>query len=216
MPVSGNIDHSLFSFEHAQVGLRKPRYDSLAVNSYESGEGIRPHVDLLRYEDGIAIVSLMSAVNMDFSLKAPSYPLATAKSPDPARQEPGERRFSDQIDWKLDRDIGPEGAHVDACDYNKGDSLVDSSPEDFLVSSPMSDGNRVFDRAEMPVKGADRCPDQLVRLEPGDVLTLHGDARYLWTHGIMAVPADMWLGQTVNRRQRISLTFRTLSRVQNL
>ncbi|KAG0304049.1 hypothetical protein BGZ98_006000 [Dissophora globulifera] len=31
-----------------------------------AGDGIKPHVDLARFEDGIVIISLLSAINMDF------------------------------------------------------------------------------------------------------------------------------------------------------
>ncbi|KAG0054067.1 hypothetical protein BGZ89_002748 [Linnemannia elongata] len=41
------------------------------MNLYYPGNGIKPHVDLARFEDGIIIISLLSAINMDF-YKAPS------------------------------------------------------------------------------------------------------------------------------------------------
>lgn len=205
-------------FWHAQVGLRTPRFDSLAVNSYKSGEGICPHVDLLRYEDGIAIVSLLSAVNMDFSLVSTRSCPSAGINPQPPSQDRDkqqeERSVSDQLDWNLDRHLGPGGAHFAAGDTNTSNSLDIGTHTDSLVS--LSAGSTVSDGAELPVKGFDSCPDQLVRLEPGDVLTLHGDARYMWTHGIKAVPADMWQGRTVDRRRRISLTFRTLSHARDL
>ena len=69
---------------------------------------------------------------------------------------------------------------------------------------------------EQPNLTPARHPDQLVRLEPGDVLTLHGAARYEWEHGIQAVPADLWAGHVVERSHRISLTFRALSRADDV
>ncbi|XP_010429769.1 PREDICTED: uncharacterized protein P8A3.02c [Camelina sativa] len=46
---------------------REPLFDQLIVNLYQPGEGICAHVDLLRFEDGIAIVSLESPCVMRFS-----------------------------------------------------------------------------------------------------------------------------------------------------
>ncbi|KAF7818215.1 alkylated DNA repair protein alkB-like protein 8 [Senna tora] len=46
---------------------REPLFDQLIVNVYEPGEGICAHVDLLRFEDGIAIVSLESSCVMHFT-----------------------------------------------------------------------------------------------------------------------------------------------------
>ncbi|KAF9356143.1 hypothetical protein BGX34_010084 [Mortierella sp. NVP85] len=58
-----------------------------------TGDGIKPHVDLARFEDGIVIISLLSAINMDF------YPALNPMSPnDPpegathARLSVGENR----------------------------------------------------------------------------------------------------------------------------
>lgn len=46
---------------------REPLFDQLIVNVYQPGEGICPHVDLMRFEDGIAIVSLESSCVMHFA-----------------------------------------------------------------------------------------------------------------------------------------------------
>ncbi|KAJ0960156.1 hypothetical protein J5N97_002075 [Dioscorea zingiberensis] len=46
---------------------REPFFDQLIVNVYEPGEGICAHVDLMRFDDGIAIVSLESTCVMHFT-----------------------------------------------------------------------------------------------------------------------------------------------------
>eukprot|EP00850_Spirogloea_muscicola_P012721 SM000083S22768 [mRNA] locus=s83:411964:413156:+ [translate_table: standard] len=46
---------------------RAPLFDQLTVNSYRPGEGIKAHVDLARFEDGIAIVSFLSDCVMRFT-----------------------------------------------------------------------------------------------------------------------------------------------------
>ncbi|KAJ3688497.1 hypothetical protein LUZ61_017661 [Rhynchospora tenuis] len=48
---------------------REPLFDQLIANVYKPGEGICSHVDLMRFEDGIAIISLESACVMQFSLE---------------------------------------------------------------------------------------------------------------------------------------------------
>ncbi|KAL5561485.1 hypothetical protein UlMin_031232 [Ulmus minor] len=50
---------------------REPLFDQLIVNVYHPGEGICAHVDLMRFEDGIAIVSLESSCVMHFSQAEP-------------------------------------------------------------------------------------------------------------------------------------------------
>lgn len=51
----------------ADLLWREPLFNQLIVNLYQPGEGICAHVDLLRFEDGIAIVSLESPCVMRFS-----------------------------------------------------------------------------------------------------------------------------------------------------
>ncbi|GFP85610.1 uncharacterized protein p8a3.02c [Phtheirospermum japonicum] len=46
---------------------RNPLFDQFIVNIYQPGEGICAHVDLLRFDDGIAIISLESSCVMHFS-----------------------------------------------------------------------------------------------------------------------------------------------------
>ncbi|KAF9026594.1 hypothetical protein CPC16_000871 [Podila verticillata] len=45
---------------------REPLFDQSIMNLYHPGNGIKPHVDLARFEDGIIIVSLLNAITMDF------------------------------------------------------------------------------------------------------------------------------------------------------
>lgn len=59
---------------------------------------------------------------------------------------------------------------------------------------------------------ADSESDEKARLllEPRSALVLSGDARYRWTHGIAALPADEWDGRIIPRERRVSLTFRNV------
>ncbi len=45
-------------------------------------------------------------------------------------------------------------------------------------------------------------------LERRSAVVLRDQARYDWTHGIPARKKDVWLGETIRRARRISLTFR--------
>ncbi|KAG0022187.1 hypothetical protein BGZ80_000818 [Entomortierella chlamydospora] len=55
---------------------RIPLFDQSIMNLYYPGDGIKPHVDLARFEDGIVIISLLSAINMDF------YPALNPMTPE--------------------------------------------------------------------------------------------------------------------------------------
>ncbi|KAF9986259.1 Alpha-(1,3)-fucosyltransferase 11 [Modicella reniformis] len=60
---------------HSEWSSRRPLFDQSIMNLYYPGNGIKPHVDLARFEDGIVIISLLSAINMDF------YPALNPMSP---------------------------------------------------------------------------------------------------------------------------------------
>jgi hypothetical protein len=50
-----------------------------------------------------------------------------------------------------------------------------------------------------------------VFLEPRSLVTLTGEVRYHWTHGIVGRKSDLYMGKKKLRGQRISITFRTLA-----
>lgn len=52
---------------HEQVQQRRPIFDQMIVNGYQPGEGIKAHVDLLKFDDGIAIISLAAPAVMTFT-----------------------------------------------------------------------------------------------------------------------------------------------------
>ncbi|MYF45444.1 MAG: alpha-ketoglutarate-dependent dioxygenase AlkB [Rhodobacteraceae bacterium] len=49
------------------------------------------------------------------------------------------------------------------------------------------------------------------RLEPRSLVLLCGDARYKWQHGIAKRKFDTWNGQRIERKRRVSITFRTIA-----
>ena len=57
----------LYNAMFLQVQQRPVHFDQLTVNRYEPGEGIHAHVDLLRFDDGVAILSLGSSAVMSFT-----------------------------------------------------------------------------------------------------------------------------------------------------
>jgi alkylated DNA repair dioxygenase AlkB len=48
-------------------------------------------------------------------------------------------------------------------------------------------------------------------LEPCSLLVLSKDARFIWTHSILARKQDIYRGTKIPRKRRISLTFRTVN-----
>ena len=113
-----SIDH--FPFEMA---TREPSFDQMIVNVYSPGTGIRDHVDLAKFDDGIVSVSLGASCVMNFT---------------------------------------------------RADTVVP------------------------------------ILLEPGDLLLLHGEARYQWMHGIPETTVDVWKGNQMPRGKRTSVTLRRL------
>ena len=49
------------------------------------------------------------------------------------------------------------------------------------------------------------------RLEPRSLVLLYGDARYKWQHGIVKRKFDTWNGRRIERKRRVSITFRTIA-----
>ncbi|KAI9002532.1 hypothetical protein DFJ74DRAFT_613527 [Hyaloraphidium curvatum] len=45
---------------------RMPLFNQSIVNRYRPGEGLKPHVDLARFEDGIAVASISGTATMEF------------------------------------------------------------------------------------------------------------------------------------------------------
>ncbi|KAI9320219.1 hypothetical protein BX666DRAFT_1388582 [Dichotomocladium elegans] len=43
---------------------RRPLFDQAIINLYQRGQGIKSHVDLMRFDDGIVIISLLSSCVM--------------------------------------------------------------------------------------------------------------------------------------------------------
>jgi alkylated DNA repair dioxygenase AlkB len=107
-------------------------------------QGICAHVDLLRFEDGIAIVSLESSCVMHFT----------------------------QV----------EEAYCDIADEGRTDPPMTKIP---------------------------------VYLTPGSLILMSEEARYCWKHEINRKPGfQIWEGQELNQRRRISVTLRKLCKVE--
>ena len=49
----------------ARADTKRGVFDQMIVNNYVPGDGLKPHVDLAAFADGVAVVSLQSAVVMD-------------------------------------------------------------------------------------------------------------------------------------------------------
>ncbi|KAJ6798793.1 alkylated DNA repair protein alkB-like protein 8 isoform X1 [Iris pallida] len=118
---------------------REPLFDQLILNTYKPYEGICAHVDLMRFQDGIAIFSLESACVMHFT-----------------RSERGTDTAETQ---------GKEGSSM-------------------------------------------RIP---VFLNPGSLVLMSGEARYLWKHEINRKAGfQIWEGKEIDQERRTSITLRRL------
>lgn len=51
----------------------------------------------------------------------------------------------------------------------------------------------------------------VVRLEPRSLVIMHDEARSAWQHGIAKRKSDVWDGRKIERRRRVSITFRTIA-----
>ena len=52
------------------------------------------------------------------------------------------------------------------------------------------------------------------RLEPRSLVLLYGAARYKWQHGIAKRKSDICNGQKIERKRRVSITFRTIAEAE--
>lgn len=68
-----NATHPNNCLGRRQLLRRRPLFDQLSVNAYTPGEGLKPHIDLAKFEDGICIVSLKSAAIMNFRQADSAY-----------------------------------------------------------------------------------------------------------------------------------------------
>ncbi|KAF0896179.1 hypothetical protein E2562_019668 [Oryza meyeriana var. granulata] len=119
---------------------RKPLFDQLIANRYKPGEGICAHVDLMRFDDGIAIVSLESPCVMHFS----------------------------------------------------------RAEQEVVVCDTLESGHA--ESTKIPVY-----------LNPGSLVLMSGDARYLWKHEINRKPGgQQWGGRELEQQIRTSITLRKL------
>lgn len=151
---------------HLQISARKPVFDQMIVNGYKPGEGISSHVDLLKFDDGIAIISLGSPATMTFT----------------------------QTDMYKDSD---------RYEVSSGAQLKEQQ----VVYTPQG-GSRDSNAHDLRSKGdyVAELLQQDVYLQAGDVLLLHGEARYGWKHGIaFNQPCSIQSSQ-----RRVSITLRKL------
>jgi alkylated DNA repair dioxygenase AlkB len=93
-------------------------------------------------------------------------------------------------------------------EYKSGQGIadhIDCEPcfEDTIIS--LSLGSPCI--MDFKNKGDKKDKHELL-LEPKSLVVITGDARYNWTHGIASREKDKYLGNTIFRKTRISLTFR--------
>ena len=76
-------------------------FDQIICNSYFPGEGLKPHVDLAAFADGVAVVSLESSSVMDMHPPTPPGNEPVTSASIPARLDPGDVLFlADDARWR--------------------------------------------------------------------------------------------------------------------
>lgn len=63
---TGAERYALIREKQVQIGARRPLFDQMILNRYGLAEGLKPHVDLLQFQDGICIVSVGSSAVLTF------------------------------------------------------------------------------------------------------------------------------------------------------
>ena len=107
--------------------------------------------------------------------------------------------------------------HID-CEPCFGDTVATLS----LGSGCVMEFSKTTDKANHPAKASPNEPNRVrvvatrvpVWLLPRSVVTMTGEARYQWCHGIPARKSDEWEGERYLRGRRVSLTFRTVKQKQ--
>ncbi|KAL0371423.1 UNVERIFIED_CONTAM: hypothetical protein Sangu_0460400 [Sesamum angustifolium] len=99
-------------------------------------------------------------------------------------------------------------AHVDLMRFEDGIAIISLESSCVMHFSPakaeISHLENVKEEAKVPVL-----------LTPGSVVLMWGEARYLWKHEINRKPGfQTWEGQEIDRKRRISVTLRRLSRTK--
>lgn len=84
--------------------------------------------------------------------------------------------------------------HVD-CEPCFGDTIISLS----LGSACVMNFSHLKSDTEIPLL-----------LEPRSLVIMQGESRYDWKHGIPARKTDIYLGETIARARRVSVTFRTV------
>ncbi|KAL0042700.1 hypothetical protein WJX79_008153 [Trebouxia sp. C0005] len=92
-----------------QIRSRHPVFDQMIVNSYKPGEGIKSHIDLMKFDDGIAIMSLGSPATMTFT-RAEALGTAMAQSAGHAADLPNMQLDLDSVTLSAALGLGGDNA----------------------------------------------------------------------------------------------------------
>lgn len=166
---------------------RRPLFNQMIANWYAPSEGIRAHVDLLRFDDGIAILSLLSPCVMSFARAShpgpcPYTSCTTAGNAPLSSEKTAAQGTPTQ---STSQAPGQQAAELNAA-REATDSQVPS-----LCRAGEHEGQAL--------------------LQPGDLLLLWGEARYMWSHAILRDGQHQyWAGGRIPCKERISITLRKL------
>lgn len=198
-----------------------PFFDQTIINKYLPGMGIKPHVDLLKFEDGIVVLSLLSPYVMDFedvsgdgggggggggiAAAAAGYAYDADQEAKRSRQE--------------DDGQGEEAAGKTNISNASQNDTHDDDDEEKLANSGKAKGKSAgsIDKSFVQMGAAPHGENRIRQrrslsfmLKPRGLLCLSGPARWDWTHGIAGRKTDEWQGSVSERGVRYSITLRKL------
>ena len=141
--------------------LRSPLVDAFILNKYRKGEGIRAHVDLLHFEEGV----------VGFSLKAAGT-MAVRRIP------------KEKLPVKSGEECCVFGRDVDAPPVDVAAAAAADQGEKMRKTTETDKGDPEAQPQPPPP------PATLVPLQPGDAYLIAGPARYEFTHAILPVEEE--------------------------
>ncbi len=152
---------------------RTPLFTQLIANHYAVGEGIKPHVDLRQFADGIVSLSLLAPTCMEFR------PVKKGTAEDVIREF---RQTSSATLASSTSSVSSSALSVSSCsvDVKCDETMHHHDQHQHSKAALISDNHNDATNAII----------HRLFLEPGDLLVLQGAARWDWVHSIPSSTFD--------------------------
>uniref|UniRef100_A0A383VZM1 Alpha-ketoglutarate-dependent dioxygenase AlkB-like domain-containing protein n=1 Tax=Tetradesmus obliquus TaxID=3088 RepID=A0A383VZM1_TETOB len=185
----------------AELANRSPPFDTAIINLYYPGDGITPHVDLLRFADGIAIVSLGDAAIMNFTPDNCEFQHEVHDFTPIDNEAQGELHWQhcDGKQNKQQEQLEQQQQHCQSVQQDCSAACQQTHPHQQQHNCCQQQQQQQQQRncceqkrQALQIQQQRPLQHQLL-LHGGDVLLLYGAARYRWQHGIAAVAEEVLL-----------------------